>query len=368
MNEKTDKFLMKDVFTLMDQWGHEQVIFCRHPGSGLKAIIAIHNSILGPALGGCRMMPYDTTEDALEDVLQLSRGMTYKCAIADVDFGGGKMVVIGDPKLDKSPEKFRAVGRFVESLHGRFYTGTDMGTNPEDFVHASRESKFFVGLPEVYGGSGDTSIPTAIGVLQGIRATSQYLYGTDSLLDKVIAIQGVGKVGGRLAQLLLDEGARLIIADVNPDACYSIQQLAPDFVTVTSIDDILSVACDFLAPCAQGGVIDLKLIQQLKCRAIVGSANNQLADDSLADLLMKQEILYAPDYLVNAGGLIQVAVEIQGQTRECVEAKTHSIYEMLLQVYQRAEEYRISTCQAANEIVKERLEKIADLRRIYLGL
>lgn len=368
MKESIDDYVMKDVFACMEQGGHEQVIFFRHAGSGLRAIVALHDTTLGPALGGCRMIDYSSTQEALEDVLQLSRGMTHKCVIVDVDFGGGKMVILGDPQLEKSPELFRAAGRFVESLQGRFYTGTDMGTTPEDFVHASKESNHIVGLPEYYGGSGDTSIPTAIGVLQGMRATAQYLYGTDSLSGKVIAIQGVGKVGTKLAQLLLAEEAKLIIADVHLTSCLTIQQMAPESVSIASIGEILEVPCDFLAPCARGGVVTISNIDRFRCRAIVGSANNQLEEDQCADLLARREILYAPDYLVNAGGLIQVATEIQKQTKECAEAKTRSIYEMLLLVYLRAEQKQISTCQAANEIVKERLEKIADIRRIYLGL
>lgn len=368
MKESLDHFVMKDIFACMDQGGHEQVVFFRHAESGLRAIVAIHDSTLGPALGGCRMINYSSTQEALDDVLQLSRGMTSKCVIVDVDFGGGKMVILGDPQLDKSPELFRAAGRFVESLQGRFYTGTDMGTTPEDFVHASKESNHIVGLPEYYGGSGDTSIPTAMGVLQGMRATAQYLYGTDSLAGKVIAIQGVGKVGKRLAQLLLAEEATLIIADVHLASCLAIQEMVPESVIITSIGEILEVPCDILAPCARGGVVTSSNIDRFRCRAIVGSANNQLEEDQYADLLANREILYAPDYLVNAGGLIQVAAEIQQHSKECVEAKTRSIYEILLQVYHRAEQKQISTCQAANEIVKERLEKIADIRRIYLGL
>ncbi|MDQ0418710.1 glutamate dehydrogenase/leucine dehydrogenase [Croceifilum oryzae] len=368
MEENRTEYVMKDIFACMEEGGHEQVTFFCHGKSGLRAIVAIHDSTLGPALGGCRMIPYSTTQEALDDVLQLSQGMTRKCALADVDFGGGKMVILPDTSpTEKSPELFRAVGRFVSSLQGRFYTGTDMGTSPEDFIHAAKESKYIVGLPEYYGGSGDTSISTAMGVLQGMRATAQYLYGSESLEGKVVAIQGIGKVGARLAGLLLAEGAELIIADVHLPSCLIIQRMSPESVEITTTHKILETPCDFLVPCARGGIVNTSNIHRFQCRAIIGSANNQLESDECADLLAQREILYAPDYLVNAGGLIQVAMEILQKTKECAEEKARFIYEMLLLVYKRAEQHQISTCQAANEIVEERLEKIADIRRIYLG-
>lgn len=357
---------IQDLFDLMDESGHEQIVFCRHSGSGLKAIIAIHDTTLGPALGGCRMQDYATTEEALQDVLRLSKGMTYKSAVADVDFGGGKMVVIGDPK-EKSPELFRAIGRFVAGLNGRFYTGTDMGTDPEDFVHARRESKAFVGLPKCYGGSGDTSLPTAHGVYQGIRATLKYLYGDDSLSGKTFAIQGVGKVGGKLVNLLLEEGATCYISDIDEGRCLEIQEMAPDRVTICNWDEIHKVPCDIFAPCAIGGVLNYLTIPELRCRAVVGSANNQLSREQDGFELHQREIWYAPDYLVNAGGLIQVATELEGGTEETSIAKTKSIYEGLLEIYRVSEQDNIPTCQAADQLVERRLNRIADLHRIFPG-
>jgi len=358
--------MMRDVFEMMEQYGHEQVVFCRHPRTGLKAVIAIHNTTMGPALGGCRMIPYESTDEALEDVLRLSKGMTYKCGLADVDFGGGKMVIIGDPEQDKSPEMFRAVGRFVEGLGGRFYTGTDMGTTPEDFVYAARESQAFVGLPKTHGGSGDTSIPTALGVLQGIRATAQFLWETDSLTGRTIAIQGVGKVGSRLLELLLEEGASVIIADINEKRCLELKERYGDRVEVQSVAEIHRADCDIFSPCARGGVINDETIDELRCEAIVGSANNQLTDDFHGDMLHQKGILYAPDYLVNAGGLIQVADELEGFSEERVLAKTKAIYDMLLKIYERSRRENIPTCRAADRLVLERLEQVADLRRILL--
>ncbi|WP_244527442.1 Leu/Phe/Val dehydrogenase [Lihuaxuella thermophila] len=359
--------MMRDIFELMDQYGHEQVVFCRHPRSGLKAIIAIHNTTMGPALGGCRMIPYSSTDEALEDVLRLSKGMTYKCGVADVDFGGGKMVIIGDPERDKSPEMFRAVGRFVEGLNGRFFTGTDMGTNPEDFVYAARESRSFVGLPAAHGGSGDTSIPTALGVLQGLKATAKHLWGTTDLHGRTIAIQGVGKVGGRLLELLMEEGAHCIIADLNESKVRQYKEKYKEQVELSEVNIIHRSDCDIFSPCARGGVINDQTLPELRCQAIVGSANNQLVEDRHGDLLHEKGILYAPDYLVNAGGLIQVADELEGFSEERVLAKTKAIYDMLLQIYELSEKEQIPTCRAADRLVVERLEKVADLRRILLG-
>jgi glutamate dehydrogenase/leucine dehydrogenase len=313
------------------------------------------------------MIPYATTDEALEDVLRLSRGMTYKCGVADVDFGGGKMVIIGDPLKDKSPEMFRAVGRFVGGLGGRFFTGTDMGTTPEDFIHAKRESNCFVGLPKTHGGSGDTSIPTALGVLQGLKATAKFLWGTNSLEGRTIAIQGVGKVGGRLLELLMEEGAFAVIADINEARLRELKEQYGERVEISTVDEIHRAECDILSPCARGGVVNDVTLSELRCQAIVGSANNQLAEDRHGDLLHERGILYAPDYLVNAGGLIQVADELEGYQEERVLAKTKAIYDMLLQIYERSHQENIPTYRAADRIVVERLEKVADLRRILLG-
>lgn len=365
--EREDQAMMRDIFDLMDQHGHEQVVFCRHRPTGLKAIIAIHNTTLGPALGGCRMIPYSSTDEALEDVLRLSKGMTYKCGLADADFGGGKMVIIGDPRTDKTPELFRAVGRFVEGLNGRFLTGTDMGTYAEDFVHAAKESKAIVGLPKEHGGSGDTSIPTAFGVLQGMKATAKYLWGSPELRGRKVAVQGVGKVGYRLVELLVAEGARVVIADINEERCMELAEKYGDNVELTGVDTIHRVECDIFAPCARGGVVNDETIDQLRCLAIVGSANNQLEETRHGDYLHEKGILYAPDYLVNAGGLIQVADEVEGYEEKRVLAKTKAIYDMLLAIYERSHAENIATSRAADQLVMERIEKVADLRRILLG-
>ncbi len=339
--------------------GHEQVVFCNDPVSGLQAIIAIHDTTLGPALGGCRMAPYSTVDEALDDVLRLSRGMTYKCAAADVDFGGGKAVIIGNPATDKTPELFRAFGRFVDSLGGRFYTGTDMGTTMEDFVHASRETSRIVGIPEAFGGSGDSSIPTAEGVIYGLRATVETLYGSDDLSRASYAVQGLGKVGYKVAEQLLSAGANLYVSDLSESVLAALVEQAektPGTVRVIAAHEIHLTDADIFVPCAYGGVIQAANIGQLQCKAICGSANNQLADDALALELQQRGILYAPDYIVNGGGLIQVADELYGANHERVLLKTKHIYDAVLEVFHESHAESITTLEAANRMCNKRIQ------------
>ncbi|WP_223702065.1 Leu/Phe/Val dehydrogenase [Sutcliffiella deserti] len=337
---------------------HQQVVFCNDPDTGLKAIIAIHNTTLGPALGGCRMQPYESVDAALFDVLRLSKGMTYKCAAADVDFGGGKAVIIGDPTKDKSPELFRAFGQFVESLNGRFYTGTDMGTVPEDFVHSLKETNCIVGVDEVYGGSGDSSVPTAQGVIYGIEATNLTIWGSKNLYGKTYAIQGLGKVGSKVAEQLLHAGADLVVSDINETAINELVLKAKELgagIKVVSGDEIYSVEADVFVPCALGGIINDNTIEQLKVKAVVGSANNQLIETHHGAMLQKKGILYAPDYIVNAGGLIQVADELYEPNKERVLRKTKAIYNSLMDVYREAEKLNITTVEAADNFCEQRL-------------
>ncbi|WP_214808749.1 Glu/Leu/Phe/Val dehydrogenase [Exiguobacterium sp. s102] len=348
--------------------GHEQVIFCNDPISGLQAIIAIHDTTLGPALGGCRMAPYATVDEALDDVLRLSRGMTYKCAAADVDFGGGKAVIIGNPATDKTPEMFRAFGRFVDSLGGRFYTGTDMGTTMDDFVHASRETSRIVGIPEAFGGSGDSSIPTAEGVVNGLRATIESLFGSDDLSRASYAVQGLGKVGYKVAEQLLHAGANMYVSDINEAALASIvkeAEMTPGTVHVVAPHEIHLTDADVFVPCAYGGVIRADNIASLPCKAICGSANNQLADDSLAEELMQRGILYAPDYIVNGGGLIQVADELYGANHERVLLKTRHIYDAVLEVFGQSRAESITTLEAANRMCDKRIHVRARHNNIF---
>ncbi|WP_235864032.1 Leu/Phe/Val dehydrogenase [Sutcliffiella halmapala] len=337
---------------------HQQVVFCNDPETGLKAIIAIHNTTLGPALGGCRMQPYQSVDAALYDVLRLSKGMTYKCAAADVDFGGGKAVIIGDPIKDKSPELFRAFGQFVDSLNGRFYTGTDMGTSPEDFVHSLKETNCIVGVDEVYGGSGDSSVPTAQGVIYGIEATNLTIWGSKNLYGKSYAIQGLGKVGAKVAEQLLLAGADLFVSDINEHAINQLVTKAKEIgagIKVVGGDEIYSAPADVFVPCALGGIINDHTVDQLKVKAVVGSANNQLIENHHGALLQEKGILYAPDYIVNAGGLIQVADELYEPNKERVLRKTKAIYNSLMDVYKEAEKMNITTVEAANIFCEQRL-------------
>jgi phenylalanine dehydrogenase len=338
---------------------HEQIVFCNDPSTGLKAIIAIHNTTLGPALGGCRMRPYRTMDEALEDVLRLSKGMTYKCAAADVDFGGGKAVIIGDPVTDKTPALFRAFGQFVDSLNGRFYTGTDMGTSIDDFIHASKETNCIVGIPEAYGGGGDSSVPTALGVIYGLKATNKVVFGTEDLSGKTYIIQGLGKVGYKVAEQLLEAGADLYLSDINEDAVEAIQVRAKQLGSIARLirqDEVYSAEADVFVPCAFGGIINDETIDQLKVKAVVGSANNQLLLEKHGEVLKQKGILFAPDYIVNAGGLIQVADELYSYNKERVLTKTRSIYTSLLEVYRQAELDDITTIQAANRLCEKRME------------
>lgn len=338
---------------------HEQVVVCNDPSTGLKAIIAIHNTTLGPATGGCRMWPYRSFEEALEDALRLSKGMTYKCAAADVDFGGGKAVIIGDPNKDKTPELFRAFGQFVESLHGRFYTGTDMGTMPEDFVHAAKETNYILGLPEEYGGNGDSSVSTAEGVMYGIHAMARVLWGSEDISGKTFSVQGLGKVGSKVAKRLLEEGANLYITDVYEKAIDAFIGDHPSFtssIKAVGGKEIFSVDADIFVPCATGGILNDQTIKALKVKGIAGSANNQLLESRHGDILQEKGILYAPDYIVNAGGLIQVSDEAYGPNKERVLKKTKAIYHTLMEVFEYAEANGISTAKAADWICEKKIE------------
>lgn len=366
-----EKSILHDEFELFNKMNeHEQVVFCNDSSTGLRAIIAIHDTTLGPALGGCRMQPYTNLNEALEDVLRLSKGMTYKCAAADVDFGGGKAIIIGDPATDKSPELFRAFGQFVNSLGGRFYTGTDMGTTMDDFIHAKKETNFINGLPEAYGGGGDSSIPTAEGVINGLRATTKTLFHTEELGRFKYAVQGLGKVGLKVAQSLVEQGAHLFVTDINQRNIELLQAYATHSsgtVEVVESEAIYHQAADIFIPCAMGGIINDQTIPQLRVKAIVGSANNQLLDEEHGRILQKKGILYAPDYIVNSGGLIQVADELYGANKERVLAKTKQIYDALVEVYKQSNRQKVSTMEAANEMCEKRIQDRKNRNNFFTG-
>lgn len=350
MEKKEGTLMNQDLF--FDKIAeHEQVMFCNDPKTGLKAIIAIHDTTLGPALGGTRMYPYESTEEALDDALRLSKGMTKKCAAADLDFGGGKAVIIGDPSKDKSPALLRSFGQYVDSLNGRFYTGTDMGTTMDDFVQALKETNYIIGVPEAHGGGGDSSIPTSKGVIYALQATSQYLYSNEDLSSRTYAIQGLGKVGYKVCEYLIEEGASVFVTDIDESAISKIKQFGKEHnneVKVVESDAIYGVEADMFIPCAMGGIINEKTIPQLKFDAIVGSANNQLADEDLIHELKSKGILYAPDFIVNAGGLMTVADELYESNKERVLLKTKTIYSSLLETYEEAAKKDITTVKAAD--------------------
>lgn len=355
------------VFKEMEENNVEQVIFNYDKTTGLKSIVAINDTTIGPALGGCRMWDYKTEDEALIDAIRLSVGMTYKCSVAGTNFGGGKTVIIGDPKTDKSETLFRALGRFIQMLNGRYYTGTDVGTTGQDFVYASQESEYFVGLPEEYGGSGDTAIPTGYGIYMGIKAGAKAKFGSDCLKDLTVAIQGAGKVGTFVVEYLLEEGANIVICDVVEENLKALTEKYPE-VKVVDPDKIYEQECDIFAPCALGAVINDDTIPKLKCKIVAGSANNQLEEPRHGKILHDKGILYAPDFVINSGGLIQVAdeLEMKDNNHDRVMAKTRTIYDILLNIFDISKREDIPTYEAANKLAEDRIEIIGQIKRKYV--
>ena len=292
--------------------GHEQVVFCQDPQTGLRAIVAIYSTALGPALGGTRFFPYPSEDAALSDVLNLSRAMAYKNALADLDLGGGKAVIIGDPAKLKTEALLRAYGRFVESLGGRYLTACDIGTFSEDMDIVARECRYVTGRTVLNGGGGDSSILTAIGVFHGMRAAAEHTWGSDSLEGRLVGVEGVGKVGHRLVGHLIEAGARVAVCDVNPAAVQRVQAAHPGVQAVRGQAELLTLPLDIYSPCAMGGALTDESVAMLPARIICGGANNQLAHAGLEKVLADRGTFYAPDYLVNAGGVIQVADERAG--------------------------------------------------------
>lgn len=354
-----------NVFAAKDFDNHEQIVFCQDQNSGLKAIIAIHNTQLGPALGGCRMYPYASVDDALEDVLRLSKGMTYKAAVANLNLGGGKAVVIGDPKKHTTEALFRTFGRFVQSLSGRYITAEDVGTNTRVMEWIGQETDYVTGIPEYFGGSGDPSPFTAHGIFCGIKAAWKKTTGKDSLTGAKIAVQGIGNVGYNLCKELHHAGAILFLNDVNKEA---LEKAATEFnATIVNDKEIYGLDVDIYSPCALGATINDHTIDQLKCSIIAGAANNQLALESKHGVaLQKAGILYAPDYVINAGGLINVSSEIYGGGQSYTMAQIENIYNTLLHIFQLSEKESLSTAVAANKIAEQRLTAISNTRNIRL--
>ena len=348
-----------DVLKEMRRDGHEQVVFCQDDAAGLRAIIAVHSTVLGPALGGVRMWPYASSEEALHDVLRLAQAMTYKAAVSGLPLGGGKAVIIGDPKRVKTESLLRAFGRAVEGLNGRYLTAEDVGMTVADMEIVRKETKHVTGTSEKAGGSGDPSYLTAKGVVYAIETCLKEVYGDPSVRNRTVAIQGVGKAGYHLAELLATAGARLIVADTDSQRAmlarreFEAWRVEPD--------EILQAECDVLSPCALGGVLNRKSIPKLRCRAIAGAANNQLEDPADAGRLEDRGILYAPDYVVNAGGIINILMELEGGRKGYDRAKAERLAKKipltLQEVFRKARAQGITPAQAADELAQARLDE-----------
>jgi leucine dehydrogenase len=333
---------------------HEQVVFVSNAETGLRAIIAIHDTALGPAIGGCRMYPYASEEDALRDVLRLARGMTYKAAAANLDYGGGKAVIIGDPRTEKSPELLQAMGAAVERLAGRYYTAEDVGTTVADFGEVRKTTRYVVGLPEDLGGTGDPSPTTALGVFVGLKAAARHKWGSEDLSGKTVAVQGLGNVGWHLCGMLDAAGANLIVTDIN--AARTVEAAEKFGAKVVAPDEIYGVEADIFAPCAMGAVINDETVEALKVEIVGGAANNQLARHEHGVRLSERGILYAPDFVINAGGMMRVASEIEGFDEPLVDRRVQGIGDTLAAIFKRSDADGIPTEAAAMEIAEDRLK------------
>jgi valine dehydrogenase (NAD+) len=354
-------------FSPAGQSGHEQVVFCQDTQSGLRAIIAIYSTALGPGLGGTRFYPYPDEDAALADVLNLSRAMAYKNALAGLDHGGGKAVIIGDPATGKSEALLRAYGRFVESLGGRYITACDIGTYSEDMDVIARESRHVTGRTVPNGGAGDSSVLTAFGVFQGMRAAAEHLWGSASLDGRVVGVEGVGKVGRRLVSLLAEAGARAVICDVNPDAVARVQAAHPEVTVAASTRELITQPLDVFAPCALGGALNDDSVAELTASIVCGGANNQLAHLGIEKVLADRGILYAPDYVVNAGGVIQVADELGGFNFDRAEARAAQIFTTTRQIFALADAEGVPPAVAADRLAERRMSEVGRLRSIWLG-
>lgn len=332
---------------------HEVVHFIYDQDFGLRAIVAVHNTRRGPAIGGCRVWRYRDEQEALRDALRLSRGMTQKAAVAGIPFGGGKAVVLTDPTRPKTPAMMRALGRAIEKMAGNYITGEDVGTTCADMSEIRTATSYVMGLPVEQGGSGDPSRSTAMGCFEGIRASLSHSLGKNDMQGVRVAVQGLGNVGYNLCRFLAEAGAQLIVADVDPQrASRCAQELN---ATIVAADRIYDAESEVFAPCALGGVLNADTISRLRARIVAGGANNQLENDSCGAALLNRGILYAPDYVVNAGGMIQLAAERTGATPSDVERGVRSIYETVLQVYQIAAESKIPTSAAAHALASDRI-------------
>lgn len=352
------------LFSQLQSYGHEQVVICSEPSVGLKAIIAVHDTTLGPALGGTRMWPYENEQEAIRDVLRLSRGMTYKAAISGLNLGGGKAVIIGDPRSEKTEELFRAFGRFVDSLGGRYITAEDVGIDVQDMEWVSSETKYVTGTPKSLGGSGDPSPVTAYGVYMGIKACCKKVYGNGTVKGRRIAIQGAGHVSSYLAKHLAEEGAELFISDIYDDKVEILAEKTD--AEIVDPDSIYGLDVDIFSPCALGGVVNDDTIDHFKCDIIAGGANNVLDDeDRHGRMLIDRGITYAPDYVINAGGLINVASELEGYNEKRAHEKASRIYDTILDILEYSEENDIPTYVASNILAEKRISNVGKIHKIY---
>ena len=354
-----------DVFELGAE--HEQVVFCNDPATGLRAIVAIHSTALGPALGGTRFYPYASTDDAVADVLALSRGMSYKAALAGLDLGGGKAVIIGDPAKDKTEALLRAYGRFVQSLNGRYRTACDVGTFSEDMDLIARECDFVTGRTTAHGGAGDSSVLTAYGVFQGMRAAATIAWGSDSLAGRIVGVSGVGKVGRHLVRHLVEADAKVVITDVVPATIERIHEEHPSITSVESADALVAQPLDIYAPCALGFALTDEVVEVLSAKIVCGAANNQLAHPGIEKALEDRGILYAPDYCVNSGGLIQVADELEGFSFERAQQRATGIFDTTRAVFERAASDGVPPAIAADRLAEARMRDVGRLRGIWVG-
>ncbi len=353
-----------EIFSYMENYDYEQLVICQDKESGLKAIIAIHDTTLGPALGGTRMWTYDSEADAIEDALRLAKGMTYKNAAAGLNLGGGKTVIMGDPKKDKSEELFRAFGRYIQGLNGRYITAEDVGIDVADMDTVHEETDYVTGISPAFGSSGDPSPVTAYGVYRAMKASAKEAYGSDSLEGKVVAVQGIGNVAYKMCRYLHEEGAELIVTDINEEV---VQSAVEEFgATAVGTEEIYSVDCDIYAPCALGATINDETIPQLKAKVICGSANNQLKENRHGDQIHEMGIVYAPDYVVNSGGVINVADELYGYNQERAMAKVEKIYDNVMAVFDISRRDNIPTYMAADRMAEERIEKMRKTKSTFL--
>ncbi|WP_372636781.1 Glu/Leu/Phe/Val dehydrogenase [Cohnella sp.] len=352
------------LFDTMVKDDYEEVLFCQDKSSGLKAIVAIHDTTLGPALGGSRMWTYASEDAALEDVLRLAKGMTYKNAVSGLNLGGGKAVIIGNPKTDKSEALFRAFGRYIQGLGGRYITAEDVGTTTEDMDLIYQETDYVTGVSPSFGSSGNPSPATAYGVYQGMKAAAGEAFGSDSLEGRVVAVQGVGSVATRLCQYLSEEGAKLVVTDIDKDA---VRRAVERFGAVP-VDpaDIYSADCDIYAPCALGATLNDDTIPLLKARVIAGSANNQLRESRHGDRLYELGIVYAPDYVINAGGVINIADELSGYNQERAYKKIAEIRSSIARIFEISRRERIPSYVAADRLAEDRIMQMKNVRSAFV--